>query len=259
LFVVKSAIRALELLEVLAERGTAMTHGALAEALSLPKSSLTELLAALESRQFVRRDDGGSRFGLGPEILPLAGALLRQMDIIKLTRPILAELMEKSGESAALSVRSGREIMVVARENGLHPVTYLMQVGHRAPLSTAAAGKALLGAASARDREAYLAEPLPAPTRHSVTDPEQLRAQLDVIATGGVAMGRDELFEGVVALAMPLRNAEGHPVAALSIGMPTMRFTPERSAMIEGLLRKAADQVSYWIGWRANNKTPEEQ
>jgi DNA-binding IclR family transcriptional regulator len=255
---VKSAIRALELLQVLAERGVALTHGALAEALSLPKSSLTELLAALEAKQFIRRDDSGSRFGLGPEILPLAGALLRQMDIVKLSRPALVSLMERSGESAALSVRVDREVMVVARENGSHPVTYSLQIGQRAPLSVAAAGKALLGSAPAKERERYLAGPLPAMTSHSLTDPDRLRTQLDAIAAGGVAIGKEELFPGVVTLALPLRNAEGQAVAALSIGMPAMRFTAERGAAIEAMLRDAAAQVSHWLGWRGAGKKKEE-
>lgn len=247
---VKSAVRALDLLELLADRGAAMTHGELAEALALPKSSLTELLAAMEARQFVRRDDGGTRFGLGPEILPLAGALLRQIDIVKLARPVLAALMEQTGESTALSVRVGRDVMVVARETCAHPVAYSLQIGQRAPLSVAAAGKALLAAAGPAEWDRYLAAPLATSTRHSLTDPRALRRQLAAIAAGGIALGKEELFEGVVTLALPLRDGDGRPAAALSVGMPAMRFTAGRRGEIEGVLRQAAGELSRWLGWR---------
>ena len=250
---VKSALRALQLLELLAGRSQSATHGDMARSMGVPKSSLTGLLATLEAQHYVRRieDGGAGRFALGPAVLPLAGALLRQMDIVALARPVLRTMMRRSGESAALVVRAGDEVMVVARETCDHPVSYSLQIGQRGPISTAAAGKALLGAASQDERERYLASAtLVAQTPNSITDPASLRRQLDAISAGGIALAREEMFEGVVTMALAVRDATGSPVASLSIGMPSMRFVPTRQRLVEQVLRDAAGEVSLALGWR---------
>ncbi len=248
----KSAVRALQLLELLAERGEPLSHGEISDALEVPKSSLTELLGAMITRRYIRRSGaGGERFALDVGILPLAGAILRQTDLVRLTQPVLESMMQRTGESAALAVRAADEVVVIARVTCNHPVAYALSIGQRGPLHAAAAGKALLGATSAAEREHYLAHAqLVALTPHTITDPQVLRRQLDAIADGAVAVGREELFEGVVTQALAVRDADGQPVASLSIGMPSMRVTAEKQRLVEAVLREATSEVSAALGWR---------
>ncbi|MFN7633490.1 MAG: helix-turn-helix domain-containing protein, partial [Acetobacteraceae bacterium] len=79
---VKSATRAIDVLELLADGPQAPTHGDLARALGMPKSSLSELLATLESRGYVTCE--ADRYRLGPALLALAGTLLRRMDVARI-------------------------------------------------------------------------------------------------------------------------------------------------------------------------------
>jgi len=248
----KSAIRALQLLELLAEGGRPLSHAEICDALAVPKSSLTDLLAAMMARHYISRaGDTGERFTLGPGVLPLAGALLRQTDIVVLAQPVLASLVLKTGESAALVVRSSDEALVIARVASHHPVAYAVQIGNRAPLYATAAGKALLAATPDPERERYLkSHPLKALTVHTITDRDILRQQLNAIAAGAVAIGREELFEGVVTLALAVHDANGHAVASLSIGMPVMRFNSDKQRLVEDILRQAASDVSTSLGCR---------
>jgi DNA-binding IclR family transcriptional regulator len=247
----KSAIRALSLLELLAERARPLSHGEISEAMALPKSSLTELLSAMMARRYIRRSgDSGDRFALGPGVLPLASLILRQNDIVRLAQPVLNEMMQATGESTSLAMRVGREVVAIARVNSHQPVAYSLPVGQRGPLHATAAGKAMLGVSSLAERERYLAEtPLAAMTVRTITDPATLHAELETISKGAVAIVDEELFDGVVTLGLAIRDADGHPVASLTIGMPAMRATQERRALAERVLRQGTAEISSALGW----------
>jgi len=250
---VKSATRALDVLELLAARPEAMSHSDIVRALRIPKSSLTDLLGTLEQRHYVTREGIGTaeRIRLGPAVLGLAGVLLRRTDVTRLAQPVLAALMTRTGESAALVVRQGTEVVVVCKENCNHPILYSLQLGERGPLNASAGGKAILGLMPAEEVETILAAgPLPRLTPRTVTDPAALRRELATVAREGIAYSREEMIEGIVAMGHAVLDATGRPCAGLSVGVPKVRFTREKEKLLAEALRAAAAEISAMLGWR---------
>jgi DNA-binding IclR family transcriptional regulator len=245
---VKSATRALDVLELLAARPEAMSHGEIARALRIPKSSLTDLLATLEHRHYVVREGAGTaeRMRLGPAVLGLAGVLLR-----RLAQPVIAALMARTGESAALVLRDGAEVVVVCKENCNQPILYSLQLGERGPVNASAGGKAILGLLPEAEAEAILAAgPLPRLTALTLTEPAALKRDLAAVARGGIAYSREEMIEGIVAMGHAVLDATGRPCAGLSVGVPKVRFTREKEALLAEALREAAAEISGMLGWQ---------
>jgi DNA-binding IclR family transcriptional regulator len=250
---VKSATRALDVLELLATQPQPLAHGEIARALAMPKSSLTELLATLEARGYVAVE--AERYRLGPALLTLAGTLLRRTDVVRIAQPIVASLMLRTGESAALVLRQGAEVVVVCKENCDQPILYSLQLGQRGPVSASAGGKALMAFAPKAEREAWLAsDALRRVTPHSVTDPAALRRELAAVARGGIAYSREEMVPGIVAMGLPVFDAAGAPCAGLSVGVPTVRFDKAREARVAEALRAAAAEISAAMGYRMDRR-----
>ncbi|WP_256370435.1 IclR family transcriptional regulator [Roseomonas sp. AR75] len=250
---VKSATRALDVLELLAATPDAMSHGDIARALRIPKSSLTDLLGTLEQRHYVTREGSGTaeRMRLGPAVLALAGVLLRRTDVTRIAQPVVAALMTRTNESAALVVRQGTEVVVVCKENCNHPILYSLQLGERGPVNASAGGKAILGMLPAEEVDAILASgPLPRLTPRTITDPAVLRRELAAVARDGVAFSREEMIEGIVALGHAVLDATGRPCAGLSVGVPKVRFTRDKERLLTEALRAAAADISSMLGWR---------
>ncbi|WP_439548390.1 IclR family transcriptional regulator [Falsiroseomonas sp.] len=250
---VKSATRALDVLELLAARPEAMSHGDIARALRIPKSSLTDLIGTLEQRHYVSREGSGTaeRIRLGPAVLGLAGVLLRRTDVTRLAQPVVAALMTRTGESAALVVRQGAEVVVVCKENCNQPILYSLQLGERGPVNASAGGKAILGLMPAEEVDTILAAgPLPMLTPRTVTDPDALRAELATVARDGIAYSREEMIEGIVAMGHAVLDATGRPCAGLSVGVPKVRFTRDKERLLAEALRAAAADISAMLGWR---------
>src|SRR5947209_3310535 len=109
---VASVARALSLLEELRDSERGLGVNELARRIGVNASTASRLLATLETAGMVQRDGQGPyRLGLG--LVSLADRALARLDVQALSRPVLVELMEQSGETATLSVPGEREAITV--------------------------------------------------------------------------------------------------------------------------------------------------
>ena len=92
------------------------------------------------------------------------------------------------------------------------------------------------------------ARPLAQLTPKTITDPAQLRAELEDVRRDQFATAVDELELGLAAIAAPVRGAGGEVVAALSISGPTTRMTPARIAELKPILIAEATALSRRLG-----------
>src|SRR5436305_11632360 len=133
--------RAAELLVRVVESPRALAVGELAELTSLPKSTTSRLVGALERRGLVQRA-GDRRVVPGPVLLRFAhrdaGASLAE-----LAAPALRALATLSGETINLGVPTPLGVEHLAQEDSRHFVGGTNWVGRRVPYESSANGKVL--------------------------------------------------------------------------------------------------------------------
>ena len=239
---VKSAARVIDLLECLAEEPAGMSHAELSKALSIPKSSLTALIAELSGTGYVDYDSERRRFFLGARVVGLGRSYLARIDIVQVAQPVVARLAECLGDSCALTVRSGGDMLVVCKQDANRPVKHSMLLGQSGPIYASASGKACLVAGGPDAVDTYVSTTeLKAITRCTITDPERLRDDLDATREQGIGYSRNELIDGITAIAVAVLDADGRPAAGLSVSVPEHRCSPEhRDRVIEALRRHGA-------------------
>lgn len=238
---VNSVDHALRLITHLAER--ASVHGAtmaeLSEGLGLPRPTLYRLLATLQAHDLVVRVN--KRYRLTLRLAALAQAAFSSSGIQTLCQPYLNELARQTGETTHFAILDGDRAGYIAKVDGAHAIRMTSHVGWRGPLHATAAGKILLAWSSEELRNAFLQGPLERFTACTLTEPEKLRAQIDLIKRQGYALDDQELLEGLVCVAAPV-VADGWLVGAVSISGPTIR----RQALLDAmpLVRTAADAIA---------------
>jgi DNA-binding IclR family transcriptional regulator len=109
-------------------------------------------------------------------------------------------------------------------------------------------GKVLLAFAEESDRDRVLAEPLTTFTEHTITDPAELRHELDAVRTRGYAQAIEELEEGLNAVAAPVRQADGRVIASLGVSGPAFRMHAVDVPRLGLLTAEAAQAVSRQLG-----------
>jgi DNA-binding IclR family transcriptional regulator len=211
----RSPARALAILELLAEQGP-QNNGEIATALGLPKSTLSTLLDILIEAGYVRRGPE-RRFVLSGRVLRLAQGFLAGSSWRDMFLPVLETLSKACAETAFLIGEDGENLVVLARNVVSQGLTYTMPIGAQLPLARTAGGMALLA------------------FRPQARADETLAA----IALGEVAYSDAGPVEGVVSLALPIRDSTGMPIASFSVALPHMRLNPERLESIKGALRNA--------------------
>src|SRR5690606_39757747 len=84
------------------------------------------------------------RYGLGTASLALGSAYARQAPSARLARPVVARLVESTGESAHLAVLNGREVLYLVEQRAPRRPTLVTDVDVRLPAHLTASGRAVL-------------------------------------------------------------------------------------------------------------------
>ncbi|WP_116040737.1 IclR family transcriptional regulator [Amycolatopsis palatopharyngis] len=245
---VQSVDRAISVLELLASNGGAgITE--IAGNLGVHKSTVSRLLGALEARGMVEQQGERGKFTIGFGIVRLAGAAAGQLDLARLGTPVCESLAEKLGETVNIAVLDGSVAINICQARGTAAVAAQNWTGQRTPLHATSSGKVLLANADEADRERILGGPQPSYTPRTVTDPDELRSMLQVVADDGYATSYEELELGLHAVSVPVLGKNSEVIAAISASGPAYRLSRKRIRQIVEDLRTGAAELSNQLGY----------
>ena len=225
---VQSVQRAFALLQQLASEEMGVTE--LADAANLPKSTVARLLKTLEHEDAVELVDDSGRYRIGPSITSLAGSTDQASDLISRARPHLVVLAHETGEDAGLSVPDGFTMHYIAQMGSDNPVQVRDWTGERLPMHSVASGLVTLAFAPQAVQDQYLERSLTSFTESTMTDHEDLRKRFVKISADGYGWCEGEYVDELRAVAAPVFDGRGRPIAAIHIHGPAYRFPGDGQA-----------------------------
>lgn len=215
--------KGLAILEVLAAKREAAGVTEIARELNMGKSGVHRLLRILCDLGWVREAANG-RYECTLRIWEVGMQVADRLDLRGMAAPHLRALAKLTDETVHLSILDGIDVLYLDKIDSPQPVRAYSRVGGRAPAACVATGKAMLAWADEAYRE-QVAAALQPHTANSLTDRDQLEAELQRIRTQGYAVNRGEWRATVCGLAAPVFDARGNVVAALGISGPAERLT----------------------------------
>ncbi|ELZ05680.1 IclR family transcriptional regulator [Natrialba chahannaoensis JCM 10990] len=224
---VETVETAINLLGVLKQAGrTGMGVTEVATELGLAKSTAHRHLQTLADRGLIVR--AGDIYRLSSWFLDYGVHVRNQHPLYDLARPKVDELAAETDEKVWCVIEEDDTGVHLYGADGAHSVTTHARVGNRTPLHQFAAGKAIL----ANLPEGQIARiidghGLSERTPQTITDPGELRTELDSIREEGYALNREESVPGVHAVGAPVRDEDGHAIGAISIAGPANRLRGE--------------------------------
>jgi IclR family KDG regulon transcriptional repressor len=214
----------------------------------LHKATAHRIVTTLVNYGFLERAADGQKYRLGLELTNLGFKVIRRMDLRTEALPYMTQLVQQWDETCDLSIFDAGQVFFVEVLRGNRALNISAAVGQRLPAQCTASGKLFLAHLPPAELDAILNQPLAAYTDKSITSPEELRRQLDVIRGQGYAIDHEEFEEGVCAIASPIYNRQGAIISAMSILSPTSRMTPERVREIAEALKIATRAISQRLG-----------
>jgi IclR family KDG regulon transcriptional repressor len=253
-----SVVKALSVLEVFRPEHDQLSAAEIGEATRLSRGSLYPILYALEEYGYLRRLTPRT-YTIGFRFIERANLILRKLDIHDSARPSLQALASTLQVNAHLGVLNGREALHLHREIGADAVVVGEIVGWQAPAHCTALGKALLAHLPEEELQArLLAGSLARYTPTTITDAGRLTQEMRRIAADGYAISQEEYHEGIVGIAVAVRDANDDACCAISISVTRPRFDREREVLI-GAVQRAADEISKRLNVRRMAPVSERQ
>jgi IclR family KDG regulon transcriptional repressor len=246
---VQSVERAIAILKSFSIERPERGVGELGRELGLHKSTVSRLMQTLERGGLLARDPETKRYRLGTDLIGLASQVISYMDVREVARPFLRRLAENCQESVNLVVLEGEHVINLEQfVPAARQVKNIGRVGRRMCAHCTAAGKVMLAHLSPTSLDRMLAAELLRFTVNTITDPDELRQELAQVGERGYAVTREELEEGLNAIAAPIYDHTGQAVAAVSVAGPAYRIPPDMFSHLAGQLVEVADQVSRQLG-----------
>ncbi len=229
-----------DILQILRDANAPIGVNEIARLVGMHKSTVSRVLASLEERGFVEREDDRGRFRLGIGLLSLTGALLASLDLVSVGRPLLTAMAAETGETSGICVWRNNTAVMLDEVRGSQAVAHYVQPGRPMTAHCSAGGKCFLAHMDERSLANYLERPLVAVTSHSITDVETLKSDLARVKENGFAMNVEELELESCAVAAPVFDHRGAIVAALLLAVPKHRFNlPIKRKLSETIVRYA--------------------
>jgi IclR family transcriptional regulator, pca regulon regulatory protein len=236
--------KGLDVIRAFRRESPTLTLSEIASFARLPPATARRCLLTLIELGYVMQS--GRNFLLRPKVLELGAAYLDSMNIETLTKTHLEELARQTGDSAALTVLDGNDIVYVARASVRTLMRLEAHVGSRLPAYPTSMGRVLLAGLSRERLQRYFDEVTFAPlTDRTITDRTKLMKLVDECRRAGYAAVEDELDYGVVAVAVPVFDQARRVVAALNSSSHSKKTTKAKLVRERlSMLREASAEIS---------------
>jgi len=248
---IQSIERAFAIVEEVARNREGIGLADLSKRLGLHSSTAFHLVRTMVSLGYVSQHRDSKKYRIGRRLFTLAAGAFDDIELVSLATPVLEKLSRDSGESSHFAVRSGDEIVVLAKTAGTGMFQMADRSGTVRPAHATALGKVLLAALTAEQLERYLASrELHRFTPKTIGERDVFARELEEVRRNGIAYDDGEFDAEVRCVAVPVRDFAGRITGAIGISGPVWRLSLQALQEKSVRVRAAAAELSAELGAR---------
>ncbi len=247
-----SVIKALKLLDLFVMEPE-LSLADVARKTDLSKPTAYRLLSSLEDAGFlakVKYTDQDIRYHLGLKLLELGNVVADRLELRKIALPHMQKLCQEIDEVVHLVVRDGFEAVYIEKVESKQSIRLFTRVGKRSPLHAGSGPKLLLAFLPEEERRRVLSGMSLIPvTSQTITNKSELQSDIERIWKNGFAISDGEQDLDTIGISFPIRDFNGHVIAALGVTGLKYRFTGEGKAVVQEKTKETAACISMDLGF----------
>jgi DNA-binding IclR family transcriptional regulator len=240
-----TVLRAVRVLEALADAGRPLAVAELAQAIGADRSTAYRMLTTLADAGYVTRDASRRHYQLGYKLLSLSRSILAGGESSPIVFEAIRRLSDETGETVHYCVLDGDATVLVMRAKGTQLVAVDFQIGDRSPLHCTSIGKALLAYQPSDAVEAVISRGLLRVARNTIVDAHAFRAEIRKVRAQGFAYDNLEFHDDMRCVAVPLVERGGVVRSGLSMSGPASRYTMRKLAELKDHALAAARALAH--------------
>lgn len=212
------------------------------------KSAVYRMLATMEALNVIQQNPENEKYRLGLKLFELGQKVSIYKNFIAKARPYMEDLVKRAGETAHLAIYKNQKVYFLDKVVGRHDLQINTQIGTEKPLHCTGLGKIMLAFAEPDYRTVIEDNVLEAVTKNTITNKTKLKEEIDRIKNIGFALDLEENEIGLVCVAVPVFDARGKCIAAISTSGPSARFNKNEIQTYTGDLKYTANQLKHIFG-----------
>jgi len=238
-------LRTMLILEIVGNSDSPLSPTEINDRLGLPKQTVHRLCATLVEEGFLVYEPSGKRLRPARRLRLMASGILFASRIHVARRQILEDISRQVRETVNFVVPEDTGMSYIDRVETDWAFRVQLPIGTNVPFHCTASGKTFLAGLSKKTRKKMVsALQLKQMTPNTITDPDKLLAELEIIARQGYAIDAEEFMEGMVAISVPVMDSRGRFMAAVAFHGPTIRLTTDTLIARKSLMTEAASKLS---------------
>ena len=253
---IQSLERAFAILEEIARNREGINLVDLSKTVGLHNSTTFHLVKTMVQLGYISQVRDSKRYRTGSKLFTLAAGALEENSFLELATPVLEKLTRETGEAAHFAIRSGNEIVVIARTAGSGMLQLSDRTGATRPAHATALGKVLLAALPPQDLAQFLAGmEMRRHTPKTIVGREALLRELEEVRKKGIAFDDGEFDAEVRCVAVPVYDFAGRVAGAIGISGPIWRLSLQSLQDKAKAARESAAELSTGLGFRKRGET----
>lgn len=240
-----SLLNGLRVLEAFGMATPSLGVTEVAHRVGLHKSTVSRILSGLAQTGYVERDDATGKYRLGLGIITLAGPLLAELDVRRLTIDKLEHLTETTRETSALSVWNGSEAVAVEQVPSPQAVKHTAYVGTRYNRWESSSVRVFLAHLPLQEVGELLASRR---IRANPTPPADLEAALALVRNQGYDVNDGRTDPQEFGISAAVYDYAGAVAGCVTLSVPRSRVTKEDVEQLVEAVRRAAQRITQDFG-----------
>lgn len=202
---------------------------------------------------YLRKDDRTRRYRLSARMLDFAYHYLHASPLYEVAIPFVASARDDCRETVNVAELDGPEVVAVIRMPSQRRMNPTSTIGRRLPAFCTAGGRAQLAwlsqdeLAEIMDRTDFQPR-----TPRTITDRAEVERRLEIAQREGFALVDEEVNLGEIAVAAPILDGNGRPLAAVGVSTSTAHWTVEGAReRLAPVVMETARRISRSLrGWK---------
>jgi DNA-binding IclR family transcriptional regulator len=247
---IQSLERAFGILEEVARNREGINLSELSKRVGLHNSTTFHLVKTMVMLGYIEQSKDSKRYRVGRRLFTLAASALDEIELVNLATPVLEGLTRATGECSHFAIRSGDDIVVLAKTAGAGMFQMVDRAGVVRPAHCTALGKVLLAALTPEQVERYLAaHELRRFTPKTIVEREALLRELKEVRRTGIGFDDGEFDAEARCVAVPVRDFTGQVAGAIGLSGPIWRLSIQALQEKAQQVREAAADLSRELGF----------
>jgi DNA-binding IclR family transcriptional regulator len=248
---VQSIERAFAIAEEIARNREGIGLAELSKRVRLHNSTTFHLVKTMVQLGYVSQLADSRKYRIGRRMFTLAAGAMDEIELVSVATPVLEKLTRQTGEYSHFAIRSGEQIVVVAKTAGTGIFQMVDRTGAVRPAHATALGKVLLAALSPSQLERYLETcELHKFTAKTIVEKDALQHEIEEVRRKGLAFDDGEFDPEARCVAVPVRDFTGRVAGAIGMSGPMWRLSLQALQEKSKYVRDAAVALSAELGFR---------